>query len=152
MEQQQSGVEGGGPVAGARRRRRGWPARRSWGLFGLALLCGAALNLAFAPIGWWWLAPLPVLGLSLLTAGRSGKTAAFVGFGFGTGFCWVMFQWLRVFGPGAQEAVGLLESLYFIPLGWGLARVSATRFAPLWQACLWVGEEFLRSRYPFGGF
>jgi apolipoprotein N-acyltransferase len=121
-------------------------------LFGLALVCGAALNLAFAPIGWWWLAPLPVVGLSALTAGRSGKTAAFVGLGFGTGFCWVMFQWLRVFGPGAQEAVGLLESLYFIPLGWGLARVSATRFAPVWQACLWVGEEFLRSRYPFGGF
>ena len=165
MEQQGDGGAAGAPVAGvgagpvagpAPRRRwrpwRRWPARRSWGLFGLALLCGAALNLAFPPIGWWWLAPLPVAGFSLVTAGRPGKTAAFVGLGFGTGFCWVMFQWLRVFGPGAQEAVGLIESLYFVPLGWGLARVSATRFAPVWQACLWVGEEFLRSRYPFGGF
>src|SRR5690348_2741102 len=123
MEQQDGGGAAGGPVAGAvsgalagavkgPAPRRRWPARRSWGLFGLALLCGAALNLAFPPIGWWWLAPLPVVGLSLLTAGRPGKTAAFVGLGFGTGFCWVMFQWLRVFGPGAQEAVGLLESLY----------------------------------------
>src|SRR5690242_11070394 len=105
MEQQGGGVAGapvGGAVAGPapRRRWRRLPARRSWGLFGLALVCGAALNLAFPPIGWWWLAPLPVVGLSALTAGRPGKTAAFVGLGFGTGFCWVMFQWLRVFGPG----------------------------------------------------
>ena len=42
---------------GARRRRRG-PSRRSLRLAGLALLAGAALNLAFAPIGWWFLAPL----------------------------------------------------------------------------------------------
>ncbi|NUR27354.1 MAG: apolipoprotein N-acyltransferase, partial [Catenulispora sp.] len=65
---------------------------------------------------------------------------------------WVAFQFLRVFGPGAQEAVGVIESLYFIPFGWAMARVSLTRFAPLWQACLWVGEEFVRSRWPFGGF
>ena len=75
-----------------------------------------------------------------------------IGFWFGTGFCWVMFQWLRVFGPGAQEAVGVVESLYFIPFGWGMARVSMMRFAPLWQACLWVTEEYGRSRWPFGGF
>lgn len=137
--------------SGAPRRRRG-PSGPSWRTAGLALLAGAALNLAFAPIGWWFAAPFAVAALSALLQDRSGRTGAFVGFAFGTGFCWVMFQWLRVFGPGAQEAVGVLESLYFIPLGWGMARVSRTRFAPLWQACLWVGEEFLRDRVPFGGF
>ena len=136
---------------GARRRRRG-PSRRSLRLAALGLLVGAALNLAFAPIGWWFLAPIGVAALSALLQDRPGRTGAFVGFAFGTGFCWVMFQWLRVFGPGAQEAVGILESLYFIPFGWGMARVSATRLAPLWQACLWVAEEFLRDRFPFGGF
>jgi apolipoprotein N-acyltransferase len=157
MEEQDGGGEAVEPVDGdgrVRRRVRGrrLPSRRTWALAGVALLCGAVLNLAFPPIGWWWLAPLPVLALSALTDGRSGKSAAFIGLGFGTGFCWVVFQWLRVFGPGAQEAVGVIESLYFIPLGWGLARASRTRFAPLWQACLWVGMEFLRDRYPFGGF
>lgn len=136
---------------GARRVRRG-PSGRTLRVAGLALLAGVALNLAFAPIGWWFVAPLAVAALSALVQDRKGSTGAFIGFAFGTGFCWVMFQWLRVFGPGAQEAVGLLESLYFIPMGWGMARVSRTRLAPLWQACLWVGEEFLRDRVPFGGF
>ena len=121
-------------------------------LAALALLAGAALNLAFAPVGWWPVAPVAVAAVSALCAGRTGRRGMLIGFWFGTGFCWVAFQFLRVFGPGAQEAVGVIESLYFIPFGWGLARVSATRFAPLWQACLWVAEEFVRSRWPFGGF
>jgi apolipoprotein N-acyltransferase len=140
--EQQSGAHDG-------RRRR--PSRQSWALAGLGLLCGASLNLAFPPVGWWWLAPLPVAGLSALTAGRTGKQGAFIGLGFGLGFAWVMFQWLRVLGPGAQEALGTLEALYFVPLGWGLARVSKLRLAPLWQPCLWVGQELLRARFPFGG-
>jgi apolipoprotein N-acyltransferase len=97
-------------------------------------------------------APLTVAAASALFAGRTGRRGMLIGFWFGTGFCWVAFQFLRVFGPGAQEAVGVIESLYFIPFGWGMARVSTARFAPLWQACLWVAEEFVRSRWPFGGF
>ncbi|MFL6116596.1 MAG: apolipoprotein N-acyltransferase [Catenulispora sp.] len=143
--------------AGTGRRRRfrsrfRRPGRESVRLGASALLAGAALNLAFAPVGWWPVAPVAVAAVSALFAGRTGRRGMFVGFWFGTGFCWVMFQFLRVFGPGAQEAVGLVESLYFLPFGWGMARVSAARFAPLWQACLWVGEEFVRSRWPFGGF
>lgn len=142
-------------TAGTRRRRRfrpGRPSAEAVRLAALALLAGAALNLAFAPVGWWPVAPAAVAAFSALVAGRTGRRGLLIGFWFGTGFCWVMFQWLRVFGPGAQEAVGVVESLYFIPFGWGMARVSVMRFAPLWQACLWVTEEFARSRWPFGGF
>ncbi|MEY9863969.1 apolipoprotein N-acyltransferase [Catenulispora sp. GAS73] len=148
--------------AGTRRRRLrrpGRPSAEAVRLAALALLAGAALNLAFAPVGWWPVAPLAVAAFSAMlcvdgrkAGGRTGRRGMLVGFWFGTGFCWVMFQWLRVFGPGAQEAVGIVESLYFIPFGWGMARVSMMRFAPLWQACLWVTEEFGRSRWPFGGF
>ncbi|MBS2538676.1 apolipoprotein N-acyltransferase [Catenulispora sp. NF23] len=142
--------------AGTRRRRwfrrPGRPSAETVRLAALALLAGAALNLAFAPIGWWPVAPLAVAAFSALVAGRTGRRGLLIGFWFGTGFCWVMFQWLRVFGPGAQEAVGIVESLYFVPFGWGMARVSVMRFAPLWQACLWVTEEYGRSRWPFGGF
>lgn len=139
-------------VPGRRRWFRRRPSREAVRLAALALLAGAALNLAFAPVGWWPLAPVLVAAVSALFAGRSGRRGMLIGFWFGTGFCWVAFQFLRVFGPGAQEAVGVIESLYFIPFGWGMARVSATRFAPLWQACLWVAEEYVRSRWPFGGF
>jgi apolipoprotein N-acyltransferase len=165
----------GGPERRRRFRRR--PSREAVRLATLSLLAGATLNLAFAPVGWWPVAPLVVAAASALfsfsAAARSASVGAgglvadaratvvsaatarggmFVGFWFGTGFCWVIFQFLRVFGPGAQEAVGVIESLYFVPFGWAMARVSLTRFAPLWQACLWVGEEFVRSRWPFGGF
>ncbi|MFD0633486.1 apolipoprotein N-acyltransferase [Catenulispora yoronensis] len=142
--------EAGGPQRRRWFRRR--PSREAVRLAALALLAGAVLNLAFAPVGWWPVAPLMVAAVSALFAGRSGRRGMLIGFWFGTGFCWVMFQFLRVFGPGAQEAVGLIESLYFIPFGWAMARVSMARFAPLWQACLWVAEEAVRSRWPFGGF
>lgn len=131
--------------------RRAMPERATWSAAGLAVLCGAALNLAFQPVGWWWTAPFAVAGLSALTAGRTARAGAFVGLGFGLGFCLVLYQWLRVLGPGAQEALGTLEALFFIPLGAGLARVSKARVVALWSACLWVGEEFLRARLPFGG-
>ena len=100
--------------AGTGRRRRfrpGFrrPGREALRLGALALLAGAALNLAFAPVGWWPVAPVAVAAVSALFAGRSGRRGMFVGFWFGTGFCWVMFQFLRVFGPGAQEAEGLVN-------------------------------------------
>jgi apolipoprotein N-acyltransferase len=138
--------------AGRWRLRFRRPSAQAVRLAALALFAGAALNLAFAPVGWWPVAPVAVAAFSALAANRTGRRGMLIGFWFGTGFCWVMFQWLRVFGPGAQEAVGVVESLYFIPFGWGMARVSVMRFAPLWQACLWVTEEFGRSRWPFGGF
>jgi apolipoprotein N-acyltransferase len=124
---------------------------------------GGLLYPAFAPIGWWWLAPLAVAGFTLSTQaayrGRSAAgrrrpwaAAAWAGFWFGLVFCWTIFRWADVVGFDAWIILGIVEALYFAPLGAAVASVSRVRGAPVWQALLWVAEEFFRDRWPLGGF
>jgi apolipoprotein N-acyltransferase len=128
-----------------------------------AMASGALLYPAFAPIGWWWLAPLAVTGFTLsvraahrarLQEGRRRAWAApaWAGFWFGLAFCWTIFRWTDVVGFDAWIILGIVEALYFAPLAAASASVSRLRFAPVWQALLWVGEEFFRDRWPLGGF
>ncbi|HTJ65989.1 MAG TPA: apolipoprotein N-acyltransferase [Actinospica sp.] len=128
-----------------------------------ALASGGLLYPAFAPIGWWWLAPIAVAGFTLsVRAAREGRVmrgrrrpwaaAAWAGFWFGLAFCYTIFRWVDVIGVDAMIALGLVEALYFAPLGAAVASVSRLRFAAFWQALLWVGEEFFRDRWPLGGF
>ena len=128
-----------------------------------AAASGGLLYPAFAPIGWWWLAPLSVAGYTLaVRAAYQGRVtrqqrrpwaaAAWAGFWFGLAFCYVIFRWVDVIGVDALVALGLVEALYFAPLGAAVASVSRLRFAAFWQALLWVSEEFFRDRWPLGGF
>ncbi|MBR7830101.1 apolipoprotein N-acyltransferase [Actinospica sp. MGRD01-02] len=124
---------------------------------------GALLYPAFAPIGWWWLAPIAVAGFTLnVRAAYQGRlsterrrpwaAAAWAGFWFGLAFCYTIFRWVDVIGVDALVFLGLVEALYFAPLGAAVASVSRLRFAAFWQALLWVAEEFFRDRWPLGGF
>jgi apolipoprotein N-acyltransferase len=128
-----------------------------------AAASGGLLYPAFAPIGWWWLAPLSVAGFSLCTRAayqgrvtrerrRPWAAAAWAGFWFGLAFCYLIFRWEAAIATDAMLALCLIEALYFVPLGAALASVSRLRFAAFWQALLWVAEEFFRDRWPFGGF
>lgn len=128
-----------------------------------AFAAGWLLYPAFAPIGWWWLAPLAVAAFTLaVRAAQLGRVArgqkrpwaaaAWAGFWFGLAFCYTIFRWVDVIGVDAWIALGLVEALYFVPLGAAVASVSRLRFAAFWQALLWVGEEFFRDRWPLGGF
>jgi apolipoprotein N-acyltransferase len=128
-----------------------------------AAASGGLLYPAFAPIGWWWLAPLSVAGFSLCTRAayqgrvtrgrrRPWAAAAWAGLWFGLAFCYAIFRWEAAIATDAMIALCLIEALYFVPLGAALAAVSRLRFAAFWQALLWVAEEFFRDRWPFGGF
>lgn len=128
-----------------------------------ALGSGLALYPAFAPIGWWWLAPLSVAGFTLAVGaayrGRAARGArrpwaagAWAGLWFGLAFCYIIFRWVEVIGVDALVALGLVEALYFAPLGAAVASVGRLRGAAFWQALLWVAEEFFRDRWPIGGF
>jgi apolipoprotein N-acyltransferase len=133
----------------AHRFRRG--CRAHWRSLSAATLCGAALPFAMPPTSLWWLAPLCVAGLSMLLAGRGTRHAALLGLLFGLTFALIEFFWLSGLAFDAWPILSIGEAAYFVPMAIGIAAVSRLRAAPIWQACLWVAQELVRDRTPFGG-
>lgn len=118
----------------------------------LTVLAGMLLAAAFPPIGWWPLAPVATALIALVLRGRSRRAAAGLGLLFGLAFCFPLFEGLRPVGFDAWIALSLFEALYFVPLGVGLTLVARLPAWPVWTAALWVAEELVRGRVPFGGF
>lgn len=113
---------------------------------------GGLLVLAFPPYGFWWLAPIPVAMLSLIVHGRTARSGAWYGLVFGLAFCVPLLRWAATYVGWPGYLLGVFESLFFALLGGGLAIAQRLPFWPAWAACLWVAEEALRDRVPFGGF
>lgn len=119
----------------------------------LALGSGLLLNVAFPPHGRWWLAPLAVAVLTLLVRDRTPRTGALLGGLHGVGLFLPMLVWSgAIAGAPAWLALVALQSAFLVPLGAALALVSPLRAWPLWSAAVWVGQEALRDRIPWGGF
>lgn len=127
-------------------------ARREAPRTALAALAGVALALAFPPYGLWPLSLVAVAALSLLTRGRSARQGAWLGLAFGWPFFTVLLKWLHVVGWDVVVGLAFLQGLFVLLLAAALAVTSRLPGWPLWGACLWVCEEFLRDRIPFGGF
>jgi apolipoprotein N-acyltransferase len=119
----------------------------------LALAAGVVLDVAFPPHDLWFLAPVAVGLLTVVCRGRSARAGALLGVLFGLGFFVPLLVWTgTIAGPAAWIALALLETAFLAPLGAGLALVTRLPGWPVWAAALWVGEEALRDRLPFGGF
>lgn len=118
----------------------------------LALCSGCALALAFPPFGLWWLAPVGVLLLTAAVRDSRPRTGAVLGLLAGLVCFAILVRWLRVVGSDGWLVVALLEALFFAPLGTALAFAGRVRGWPLVTALLWVGQEAVRVRVPFGGF
>jgi apolipoprotein N-acyltransferase len=131
-------------------RRRGAGAR--WIRPAVAVAAGLLLAAAFPPLGWWPLAPVAVAMLTLAVRERSWRRAATTGLVFGLAFCFPLFEGLRPVGLDAWVTLSLFEALYFGLLGAGLALVTRLPGWPVWTAAVWIGEELVRGRVPFGGF
>lgn len=135
-------------------------AERRWGpgrlRLGWAIACaaasGGALVLAFPRTYWWPLAPLAIALLAAAVYRQRLRTGLLLGGVHGLVFFPILVFWVRVIGYDAWGALSICESAYLALLGAGMALVSRLRFWPLWAAALWVGQEFLRDRFPFGGF
>ncbi len=119
-------------------------------------LAGVGAGLAFEPYHWVWLLPVWVAVLTLLCAGRRGRSGFWLGFVFGTAFMLVLLPWLQVIGVYAWIPLALVEGLFYGLAG--LAAAMLTRSGrpltgwPVWVACSWVLVEALRALVPFGGF
>ena len=110
------------------------------------------LALAFPPTGWWPLAPLGVAAMALVLRDVSVRFGAVLGLLAGLGLFVPLLEWVRVVGTDGWIVLSVFEAAYFALLGAGQVAVSRLPAWPLWTAALWVGEEFLRSRFPLGGF
>jgi len=131
----------------------------------VAVTSGAALPLSFAPFGHWWLAPVLLAVLFLLTEGASARERGLRGFWFGTGAFTTGTYWLYISihdvgGVAPPIAVALCAALIVLMAlylaAWGLLTgLSAVR-DPAWQLlavmpALWVALEWVRG-WLFSGF
>jgi apolipoprotein N-acyltransferase len=125
----------------------------------LALAGGLLCRYAFPEPGWWPLAPVAVMLLTLACWGASARRGAALGLVFGLAFFVPLLSWSGIYvGMVPWFALAALQSLYLALLGAGVAvalRWSArgrTGLAAAIVATLWVGQEALRDRTPYGGF
>jgi apolipoprotein N-acyltransferase len=107
---------------------------------------------AFPPIGMWPLAPIGLAVFILAVRGLRGRTAAWLGFVCGAVFFLTTLDGIAAIGLDGWVILSLVEALYFAPLGAGMAVAGRLRGWPVWIAALWVAEELVRGREPFGGF
>jgi apolipoprotein N-acyltransferase len=124
----------------------------------LAAAAGVALLVSFPPYDLWWLAPVGVAALALACHGRRLRTGALLGFLCGAIYLGVMLKWTGTqVGPMPWLLLSALQASYLAVMGAASAWVSPllVRRPVLWGpvvGALWVGQEALRDRVPFGGF
>jgi apolipoprotein N-acyltransferase len=148
------GVAPGGPAgsvaAGA---PLPWPLAVAWSVVG-----GAALLAAFPPYDLWWLAPPGVAALA--AAAHRRRPGAGFGLGAVTGlvFFGPLLAWTNLHtGYLPWLLLSGLQAAYLGLLGaasaWVTPLVDRARWSwPVVTGVLWVGQEALRDRTPFGGF
>jgi apolipoprotein N-acyltransferase len=127
---------------------------------------GGWLNaMAFPPLGWWGLA---FVGTPLLLAAAAAgplRMSALAGIVGGAVFWGTLTQWLTVYlGPVPWLALTAFEAGIFtggmVVIGWGwrvidrsISRPGArVLVAPALIGGLWVLQETVASRWPYGGF
>ncbi|TDC45036.1 apolipoprotein N-acyltransferase [Actinomadura sp. KC345] len=108
--------------------------------------------LAFPPADLTPLAPVGVALFTLALHGLKARTGAWLGFVAGAAFFIPVLEGIVKIGPDAWIGLALVQAAYFLPLGAGAALVTRLPAWPVWTAALWVGEELIRGRVPFGGF
>lgn len=124
----------------------------------LAVAAGLALLVAFPPYGVWPLAPVGVALLAAAAHRRRLRAGAGLGFLTGVAFFAPLLAWTNLHtGYLPWVLLSLLQAGYLALLGattsWASPLVDRARWAwPALTGLLWVGQEALRDRTPFGGF
>jgi apolipoprotein N-acyltransferase len=123
-----------------------------------AAASGGALLLAFPPYDRWWLAPVGVGLLAVAVHRRRARAGAGLGALTGLGFFVPLLSWTDVdVGSLPWLLLSALQAGFLALLGAAAAYASplADRWRwswPLLTGVVWVGQEALRARVPFGGF
>jgi apolipoprotein N-acyltransferase len=119
----------------------------------LAALGGLALLLSFPGYGLAALAPVGPAALALAVRGQRFRSGLWLGLVLGLTFLVPLLSWTGVYvGPVPWLALAIVEALFVAVLGGLSAAVSRLPGWPVWMAALWVADEAVRGRWPFGGF
>lgn len=136
----------------SRRRRFVALARQAAPRSAVAAVSGCAMALAFPPYGVWPLSVVAVAGLALVLEGRTVRQAAWLGFAFAFPFFLWLLVWLRSVIWLAVPLLSAVEAAYIVLMAALIVLARKLPWWPLWTACLWVAQELVRDRLPFGGF
>ncbi|MGH3471423.1 MAG: apolipoprotein N-acyltransferase [Nocardioidaceae bacterium] len=117
----------------------------------VAAASGVLVAVAFPPFDQVWAMPLGLAGLLVLTGRTRGRGGFGLGLAFGVGFMLVLMNWLTIIGWDAWSVLSLLEGLFYAVMAMTWSWVGRRTGWPLAVAALWVGGEFLRGTFPFGG-
>jgi apolipoprotein N-acyltransferase len=123
----------------------------------LAVVGGSLLTVSFPGTGWWPLAPFAVAAVSVATRGQRLERGTLIGLVAGMAFFVPHLHWSGIYvGRLPWLALATLEASFVallgtvLPLAW---RAPGGRAGTvLATGGLWVGQEALRARQPFGGF
>ncbi|MFH9467861.1 apolipoprotein N-acyltransferase [Streptomyces clavifer] len=118
-----------------------------------AVLSGLLLYASFPPRPLWWLVLPGFALLGWVLSARRLRTGFGLGLLAGLGFMLPLLHWTgEEVGPVPWLALAFAEAL-FIAVGCvGIAAVSRLAYWPVWAAAVWVLDEAVRARVPFGGF
>ncbi|HEX5595708.1 MAG TPA: apolipoprotein N-acyltransferase [Micromonosporaceae bacterium] len=125
---------------------------------GASLAAGGALLAAFPPFSLWWLAPVGVALLAAAAHRRRPRAGAALGLLTGLAFFTPLLSWTNLHtGNLPWLLLSGLQAAYLALLGLLTALVSPLVDRSRWvwppvTAVLWVAQEALRDRTPFGGF
>lgn len=118
----------------------------------MAAAFGLMMAAAFPPYGVWPLSLVAVAGLALVLEGRTVRQGAWLGFAFAFPFFLWLLVWLRSVIWLAVVGLSAIEALYLVVMAALMVVARRLPWWPLWAACLWVTQELVRDRLPFGGF
>lgn len=112
---------------------------------GMALLAGGAMPLAFAPVGWAWLAVIALATFFVMTAQSSRRQALWSAYLFGLGYFGVGVSWvfISISQYGNGPVVAVLVTAAFVSLlalfPWGVAYLVRCLRPEMDAMALWLG-------------
>lgn len=119
-------------------------------MIALALFSGLLAYASFAPIGYWWCAPIALALLIHLLANRRLGQRILAVIIFGAAFFGPLLAWSNTYvGDIPWFILTVLQVVLLIPLAF--VPMDTARNLFLFPS-MWIAVEFLRGHFPFNGF